>query len=237
MNTRILKTVFVFFIVLNFSCKQNNSEATLAEYKYTDQPETISCDPTTDKLMKEALYSFENDIINNYDPNGKNKLRAYRSFVNNAVANRVDIANMMSKQTKAIFDVLKTKNDLWEGTALNYNSDLVKCLSNNMQDQNLKTTFNALVSTNSMTQQLFGPALRSNTSYTRDPYLQTFLALDYYYAKMIALDFSKVDLEVNEAKQQTNNKIDFNKRPAAQPVRSTPQINTKKVDDHAGHNH
>lgn len=237
MNTRILKTVFLFFIALNFSCKQNNSEATLAEYKYADQPETISCDPATDKLMKEALYSFENDIINIYDPNGKNKLRAYRSFVNNAVANRVDVANMMSKQTKAIFDVLKTKTELWDGTTLNYNSDLVKCLSNNMQDQNLKTTFDALVSTNSMTKQLFGPALRSNTSYTRDTYLQTFLALDYYYSKMLELDFTKVDIEANEAKQQSNSKIDFNKKPEIQPLNTPSKTNTQKIDDHAGHNH
>lgn len=237
MNTRILKTVFLFFIALNFSCKQNSSQATLTEYKYADQPETISCDPATDKLMKEALYSFENDIINIYDPNGKNKLRAYRSFVNNAVANRVDVANMMSKQTKAVFDVLKTKTELWDGAALNYNSDLVKCISNNLMDKQLKQTFNSLINTNFMSKQLFGPALRSNTSYTRDTYLQTFLALDYYYANMLSLDFTQVDLEANEAKQQANNKIDFNKRPATQPVKSTPQINTKKVDDHAGHNH
>jgi len=237
MNTRILKTVFVFFITLNFSCKQTNPEATLADYKYADQPETISCDPTNDKLMKEALYSFENDIINSYDPNGKNKLRAYRSFVNNATANRVDVANMMSKQTKAVFDVLKTKTELWDGTTLNYKSNLVKCLSNNIQDQNLKTTFNALVTTNSMSQKLFGPALRSNTSYTRDPYLQTFLALDYYYTKMLTLDFTQVDLEANEAKQQANNKIDFNKKPTAQPLNRQPAVKNKKVDDHAGHNH
>ena len=237
MNTRILKTVFLFFIALNFSCKQNNSEATLAEYKYADQPETISCDPATDKLMKEALYSFENDMLNQYDPNGKNKLRAYRSFVNNAVANRVDIANMMSKQTKAIFDVLKTKTELWDGTALNYNSDLVKCISNNLMDKQLKQTFNSLINTNFMSKQLFGPALRSNTSYTRDPYLQTFLALDYYYAKMFELDFTQVDLEANEAKQQANNKIDFNKRPTAQPLNRQPAVKNQKVDDHAGHNH
>lgn len=237
MNTRILKTVFLFFIALNFSCKQNKSEATLAEYKYADQPETISCDPAIDKLMKEALYSFENDMLNQYDPNGKNKLRAYRTFVNNAVANRVDVANMMSKHTKAVFDVLKTKTELWDDTTLNYNSDLVKCLSNNIQDKNLKTTFDALVSTNSMNQQLFGPALRSNTSYTRDIYLQTFLALDYYYAKMLVLDFAQIDLEANEAKQQTNSKIDFNKKPQLAPKRDLQSFKTSKPDDHAGHNH
>ena len=236
MNTRILNIVFVLLLALNFNCKQESS-ATLAEYKYADQPETISCNPADDKLFKEAVYSFENDIINNYDPNGKNKLRAYRSFVNNAIANRVQVESMMSKQTKAIFDVLKTKSNLWEGNHLNYTSDLTKCLSNNMQDKDLKTTFNALITTNSMSQQLFGPALRSNTSYTRDPYLQTFIALDYYYAKMLDVDFTKVDLDANEAKQQANNNIDFNKRPAAQPVGTTPQLNKEKTDDHAGHNH
>ena len=233
MNTRILKTVFVFFIVLNFSCKQNNTEVTLAEYKYAEKPETISCDPANDKLLKEALYSFEKDILNQYDPNGKNKLRAYRAFVNNVISDRVKPENMMSSHTKAIFDVLKTKSDLWQEGALNYNSDLVKCLSQNMQDQSLKKTFNALVSTNSMNYKLFGPALRSNSSYTRDAYLQTFIALDYYYSKMFDLDFTKINLEFNDTKQEANNKIDFNKTPLNLPKKN----NTRKVDDHAGHNH
>ncbi len=102
-----------------------------------------------------------------------------------------------------------------------------------MQDQSLKTNFNALVSTNSMNYKLFGPALRSNTSYTRDAYLQTFIALDYYYSKMFDLDFSKINLEFNDTKQEANNKIDFNKTPLNLPKKN----NTRKVDDHAGHNH
>lgn len=230
MNTRILKLVCILLITLIFNCKEENNTA-LIKYKYADQPETVTCNTEDDKLLKEALYSFENDIINTYDPQGKNKLRAYRAFVNNAIANRVTLESMVSSHTKTIFEALKTKKNLFDGTQLNYDNKLVNCLSSNIKDQSLKTTFNALVSTNSMSQQLFGPALRSNTSYTRDPYLQTFIALDYYYAKMNALDFSTLDVNANDQKQQSNNKIDFNKRPTIQPKQPV------KVDDHAGHNH
>lgn len=148
-------------------------------------------------MLKEAFYSFENDIIKAYDKTGKNKLKAYRTFINFSIGNRVQFDKIVSKHTKEVFDALKTYPNLWVDNHLNYNSKLVSCLANNIADNNLKTTFNALVSTNSMSIDVFTPALRSNSRYSNDPYLQTYIALDYFYAKMFELDFTKINFETN----------------------------------------
>ncbi|KJD34395.1 hypothetical protein PK35_00905 [Tamlana nanhaiensis] len=201
MKTNTLHFIILITITLCLSCKQK-SQATLTQYKYADKNPTISCNIETDDLFKEALYSFENDIINAYDKNGLNKLRAYRTFITYSMTNRVQFDKIISKQTKAVFDVLKTHTNLWDGNHLNYNHNLLSCLTQKMMDKNLKTTFKALVSTNSMSQQIFTPALQSNTSYSNDPYLQTFIALDYFYAKLFQVDFNSVDFEANETNQK-----------------------------------
>lgn len=231
MNTRIFKLALVFVITLNFSCNKN--EATLSEFKYANQPETVTCKTGYDDILKEALYTFENDIINKYDPKGKNKVRSYRTYISNALLDRQDLPNTISAHTKEVFDVLKSKPDLFNGNTLNYNSDIAKCIGTNMKDKGLQTTYNALLQTNSMSSKLFGAPLRTSTAYTRDNYLATFIALDLFYAKLNGVDFTTVNFEANEPKAQP---IDFNKTPAKTPVKAQ-TIQPKKEIDHTEHNH
>ncbi|KJD35719.1 hypothetical protein PW52_08225 [Tamlana sedimentorum] len=196
MKTKNLHFLFFILLAFNFNCKQQVT-AKLSEYKYTEQKATITCNPDTDALLKEAFYSFENDIIKAYDKTGKNKIKAYRTFINFSIGNRVQFDKILSKHTKEVFDALKTYPNLWVDNHLNYNSELVSCLASKIADNNLKTTFNALVSTNSMSTKVFTPAIRANSRYVNDPYLLTYIALDYFYAKMFQLDFTKINFETN----------------------------------------
>lgn len=232
MNTRIFKIALVFVIALNFSC--NNNEAKLPDFKYADQPDAVDCKTGYDDLLKEALYAFESDIVNKYDPKTKNKLRAYRAYINDYISNRVSLEQTVTPHTKAIFTAIRRKNELWEGVHLNYNSEMVKCITENIKDLPLKQTLNALIAStdNNRISELFVAPLRSNTSYSRDTNLATFIALDLYYSKFNVTDLSKVDLSANLPKEQP---IDFNNTPA-----STPVLQEKKpaqTEDHTGHNH
>ncbi len=224
MDTRIFKIALVLIMAVNLSCKKE--DVTLAEFKYADQPNAVTCNSGYDDVLKEALYTFENDIVNKYDPKTKNKLRAYRAYISNYISNRTALDQTISAHSKAVYDVLKSKKELWDGNQINYNGAVIKCLTDNMTDQSLKQTLKALITTNSMRSDLFAAPLSSNTSYARDTNLATFMALDLYFSKFNTVDFTTVNLSANKAKAQP---IDFNKRPA--PVQQTKEI------DHTGHDH
>ncbi|MBL7560998.1 hypothetical protein JAO71_14425 [Olleya sp. YSTF-M6] len=230
MSTRILKISLLLIIAFNLSC--NTNEAKLEQFKYADQKETITCNTGYDAILKEALYTFESDIINKYDPKQKNKLRAYRAYISNYISNRTALQETVSPHTKAVFDVLKSKKTLWNGKQLNYSSPEVTCIIDNLNDKNLKQTIQSLLSVNSMSSDLFAAPLRSSTAYSRDAYLATFVALDLYYSKLHDIDFSKVDLTANTPKPEP---IDFNKTPAKTPLKVKEPINNNI--DHTGHNH
>lgn len=228
---KIKSICLAFLSVITFNCNQSKEQKTPEiDYTYTTQNISISnCTDKDIKLFNEALLSFENDIKTKYNVNDQNINRAYIGFLNDTRNNRINLQAMVSKPTKTVFEALKTRTDIWtENNQLNYNSDIVKCLVENISDKNLKTTFHALLSTNSMSFRMYGEAVRSRSITLRsDKYLSLFLALDQYYAKLHNVDLSK-------AKEAESN-IDFNKRPAKKQIQKKAENNKKNA--HAGHNH
>lgn len=222
MKTHIFKLLLVVFIFQLSSCKE---ETKLPEFKYADQPVTINCNADLDALLKEAVYSFENDIIVKYDSNGKNLYRAYRSFLGEATYNRAKYETIVSEHSKQLFEALKTKSQLWDlenpVSKVNYNSNVIECIAKNMKESDLKVTFNSLTSVGSMSPQLFGAPLRS-ANITNDKYICTYIALEFYYANLFNIDLSTIK-PLEEA-----NKNDTTIKPENLPA---------KEDPHAGHNH
>lgn len=196
-----LIVLLVFFLLT--SCKK---EATLSEYKYSANGFQVTCEGVNPELLKEAVYSFEDDITNYFAQKGsKNLSQAYSRIVNLGIYGRAKYEEIASPHTIEIFEILKKDKNLWslEGTtkSLNYESSFVKCLADNLADKDLKTTFNALLSTNSMSAKLFGePLRRSGYLAMKDKYLATYIALDMYYAKLFDVDFNKK----NTSKETTN---------------------------------
>ena len=222
MKTPFLKLLAITLLITFTSCNQKE-KVVLSEYKYDEKGIVLNCDKFDLKLLNEALFSFENDIINAYAQDKKNLSQAYSKFTRNAVSGRAKYEEIVSLHTLAVFEVLKSKSDLWDlnnpNTKFNYNSLLFKCISDNIKSKDLKTTLNALISTNSMNIKLFGPALTSNYSLAvSDKYLSAYMAFDLFYAKLFDIDVNKV--------VKKENKVDFNKVPPTLPA-----------DPHAGHNH
>ncbi len=219
----------LLLITTLFSCKQ---KSTFSNFKYADKPAVFICENTNSKLLNEALYSFEDDILNYYKKgNTKTRLdQAYSQTIRNSIFGRFKFEDVISKHTVAIFEALKNENNLWDQenpkSKLNYNSAIFNCIGDNLKNQKLKTTLNALISTNSMSPKLFGRALVKNyRNALSDKNLAMYIALDLYYANLFNIDFSKINLE----KPQED--VNFNVTPKLAPASPAP------VDSHAGHNH
>lgn len=186
------------------SCKKEN---VFTEYEFADKPVVLTCENLNSKLYNEALYSFENDILNFYGNDKKSLLMAYSQFIRLSVYGRVNYKNMVSEHTLKVFEVLKNESELWNlnnsASHFNYNSILMDCIAQNLTNPDLKTTLNALISTNSMSPKLFGAPLSTNYSSTlSDKYLASYVAFDLFYAKLFDVDFSQDEKE--------KQKVDFN---------------------------
>lgn len=194
MKTPFFKLLVIALVITFTSCKK---EVALSEYKYAEKGIVLNCDKFDLKLLNEALFAFENDITNAYAKDKKNLTQAYAQFVRNAVSGRVKYEDVVSTHTFAVFEVLKSKNELWDlnnvKSKLNYNSPVFNCISENIKSKDLKTTLNALISTNSMSTKLFGPALITGyRSAISDKYLSAYLALDLFYTKLFDVDVTKI---------------------------------------------
>lgn len=194
------------------SCKQETTAS--IDFEYADKPQTIECKRVDTLLMKEAFYTFENDLLNFYDPQNKNQSRAYSSFIRIASTNigRVDFSKIATPRTIEIYNELKKDSDLWNGNSLNYEHPLFSCIGDNIKDQALNKTYNALISTSSMRADLFGAPLGAKYQQVNaDKYLGTFVALQYYYANLANVTPQpKQEATIN---QPDNSPVDFNKVP------------------------
>lgn len=206
-----LKLIALFLGMTLLSCKNEN---TLPEFKYTDKPVALTCNDVNSKLYNEALYSFEDDILTFYSKDKPNPslIQAYSQFIRNASYGRVKYEDIISKHTSTIFEALKQDNSLWDAnntkSHLNYNSPIIKCIGDNIIDKNLKTTFNALLSTNSMSPKLFAAPLSAKyRNVLSDKHLASYVAFDLFYANLFNIDFSKVNFD------KPAEKVDFNKVP------------------------
>ena len=208
MNSKINVITFLFVLTL-LGCKK---EQTFTDFQYTEKGMVLNCENLDTKLYNEALFAFENDVLSFYNKNNPNpnQLRAYSQFVRDAVYNRAKYAEIVSPHTVKVFQALKDDSDLWDATNpkshLNYNSAFFKCIANNIQSNDLKTTLNALVSTNSMSPKLFGTPLTSQySSAIKDKYMAAYMAFDLFYARLFDVDLSAVNSKkADEPEADTN---------------------------------
>lgn len=223
MNSRITFSLFTLFFLMT-----NCVEKDQLVYKYTNQPDTIKCSNTTVNipLLKEALYSFEEDMTNHFAKNTGNRAQGYSIFINTISSGRALEPSKVSAHSRKIIEQLKKEEGLWVNTDgvyhLDYQSDLVKCLGDNIIDTNLQTTFRALLSTNSMSPKIFSAPLRTKIrNLQSNKFLSTYVALDLYYSSFMSVDFSTVEVPVTPENAVDNS--DRKTPPSATPIRQPQQ--------------
>ncbi|MBU2940735.1 hypothetical protein KO494_14395 [Lacinutrix sp. C3R15] len=213
--------ILVVILTVNFlSCKKEQSS--FADYQFAEKTPVITCTNIDNKLLNEALYSFEKDIVAHFDKQQQNENRAYNFFAKQAVSRKTDVTKYASKHSVVLASALRDAGIIAE-KGLIYSNPLIPCIAENMKKDDLKTTFNALVSTNSLSKELFQPALQIKIHKIHaDKYLSMYVALEYFYAEILKTDFTNVDFNrtepaKTEVKENINNpKVDFNKRPRKQ---------------------
>ena len=105
------------------------------------------------------------------------------------------------------------------------------CIVDNIINDDLKTTFNALLSTNSMRRNTVLTPIRNNArQLLTDRGLKTFVAFEYYYAVLMDIELSQLTSTLEPFKAKPA--IEFNEKPL-KDVQYVP----KKIDNHEGHNH
>ena len=186
--------ILLLLITILSSCKTKSKN-----FRYADKPDIIECNVRNYPLLKEAFYSFENDLFTyTRDSLNADRASAYNRWVYPSHANTYQIKTLVSPYTIEIFERLKSEEpQLFDvnnkESNLNYNSELITCIAANMTSGDLKTTFNALISTNTMSPKLFGDALIFNLlRVTNDPYMRFYVVFEYGYGHMFFTDFSDI---------------------------------------------
>jgi hypothetical protein len=202
-----LKITFIALCLTLFNCKKET--ASFNNYKYANDETILVCENLDTKLYVEALLSFEDDIASYYDQRNKNIRRAHSFYFRDAIANRAKYEEFVSPHTMEVFEALKQDKDLWNAdNSINYKADIFTCLSSNFKVEGLQTTFNALVSTNSMTPELFGAPLKIHVKNAHeDRYMATYIALDLFYANLFNVDptiiTKKIESDSNNEEKNT----------------------------------
>lgn len=178
----------VFLIMVTTTIISCNQKATF-DFKFADQPQVITCDETQDALLNETLYSFENDLIMKYDSINKSKVKGYGLFVYRGMDGTAKYEEIITENTRPIIDALIAENILIENktpSQLNYEHPTVKCIINNIKDEDLKRTINALIDTKTMDPKLFNSRFKNyGHNVDNDRYLALYIALDAYYQHIL----------------------------------------------------
>ena len=187
-----MKNIFFLLVVITLlfnSCKQQK-----LEYLYSDKDDLVACSSGGDmELIKEAVYTFEDYISKHYTFLGNTVAEGYNNYLKLLINNRPPAKEFFNDHLKEVVNVLKNDKDLWtsKGTRLrlNYHNELVNCIIENIQDQEMNTTIDVLSSSGTLTTEVLGPVLytKRHLMAKKDRALATYVALDMFYTKLIQM--------------------------------------------------
>lgn len=211
MKTQLIYLVICLILV---NCKESKPDIAL---KFSDKPVAINCDIDHSELFNEALYNFEENLFENHNVKNPNLNNAFRDFLKTSINNAANYNNITNQHSLDIYKALRNIEGLYlekdNNVTLNYNHEIFSCIGENIQDKDLKATFNALLSTNSMSLRMLKDVfINKSGRINSDKYLTTFVALELYYSKLADVDLSKKHVKPIETLKEDN-------------------------DPHAGHNH
>lgn len=238
MKTKTFKLLALLILVTLYNC---NNAASI-DYKFSENAKALACEFPNSALLEEAIHSFENDILNHYDAKNKKASKAYASFINFNNRSNFNVKEVASAHSLKIAHAIKGEINLWANTngtiTLDRSGSMVNCISKNIKDPAIKTTFNALLATNSLRPKVILPPLASVArKMEQDGSLKAFLAFEFFYSKL--LDVKLEDLKNPNPKEPTQpvkpsvKGVDLNKTPSLNPAKKV----EKTQEPHAGHTH
>jgi len=180
------KIVFLILsAILITSCEQKAK----FDFKFADKEQVISCSETHNALLNEALYSFENDLYTKYDSINRSNIKVYGSFIYRGMDGSAKYNEIITPNTLPLVNELLAANILIKDKAtshLNYEHPAVQCVIDNIKDEDLRNTMNALIDTKTMNPKLFNSRFRNfGRNATKDRYLALYIGLDGYYQQIL----------------------------------------------------
>lgn len=177
-------------------------------YKYQENDELFSCDGIDMNLIKEAVYAFEDYIKDYYSMEAPNSVdKGYYFYWEISKSDRIPAVEYINQHILDIRDELKKIDGLWiinnNEAKLNMKHPIAKCISDYMEDQQLKKIYDILVETNTFKNLVFlAPFKRDPIKFRKDRALMTYLALNTFYARILMLDFSNLEelMQINKKK-------------------------------------
>ncbi|AWH74044.1 hypothetical protein DCS32_07695 [Dokdonia sp. Dokd-P16] len=172
-------------IVIAFGVVSCEDQASL-EYKHADKEQVINCENQNNALLNEALYQFEQDITNAYDPESQLINKAYANFLYAGFSGEAEYERIAIPHTLAIRKELVNAGFIKDGGfKSNLAYDNVSCVLKNIEDPQLALMIQALVDSNTMDPKLFNSRMR-NFAYKSqtDRYTALYVALDTYYQQL-----------------------------------------------------
>ena len=188
------KFIVLALVIILASC-QGKKQTTPIDLKFADQEQVVNCVEQNNALLNEALYSFEADIIRNYDAEKERASNAYARFIMPGLNGSAEYERLPSEHSKTILarlikEGIINKNSTGKSST-NYEHPAVICIINNIEDSDLKRTINALIQTNSMDPALLDTRLRNKgRQIARQRYVAMYLALDAYFQRLAKVDFT-----------------------------------------------
>ena len=188
--------IFLYLIIsttLLTSCKKP------LEQKFKDKEPIVKCNGLDYNLAHEAYYSFLEDIavyLKNQHV-GYNYLdypAALGAFIYKGSSGTADYEKIASPHTIEILKRLKKETTLWDTSSkksnLNYNSEFMDCIIQNIKNEDLKQTIISLREVNSLNSKILNEVYTQKIyDYTTDNYFGVFIAFDTYYQYLYDIDF------------------------------------------------
>jgi len=185
-----MKKVIVFgLLFISFACDQKPK----IEFQYSNQPDLFLCSDADMDLVKEAVYVFEDYIKSNYSFLSKDRPEGYHNYIRLLLDDRSPAREFFNDYLKSFTKYIKEQDELWtekDGLLkLDYNHPLVTCIINNIQDEQLKNTIDAMITSNTVRPEVIGPLMfRNKHLMVEDRALATYLIFETFYPKLFYMD-------------------------------------------------
>ncbi|MBE9490205.1 MAG: hypothetical protein IMY67_07940 [Bacteroidetes bacterium] len=204
--------LYIFTCLLFTGC---NKEAKL-QYKYTDQDDLFSCSSTNMELIKESVYAFEDYLKEYYSFKGPKSVETgLMNYWRTAMTKRLPAIEYINPHIIKVRDALKKEENLWitknNFTTLNYNHPILKCISNEIKDPEVKKLFDFLIESKTFKTKVFLASMTMNDKRVKDDKgFETYLALDTFYARILNVNFNDLEENIKANKETARKEFEEN---------------------------
>jgi len=177
--------IIASLFIMNVSCKEEK----VFKYQYDQLEQKILCGTDDDLILNEALYAFEKALLDYYDPDARRLAAVYAKYMYNGMAGTVKYQNFLNPHLVEITRELENRGIINRNSEaksdLNYSSQAVSCVIDNIEESDNKITIKGLITVNQMDPAMLSSRLMNFTDRSSTAkYEALYIALDSFYQRI-----------------------------------------------------